>query len=344
MRTATILLLIAGSALLAFTLAHADLGNAWSRLHDVGWSGVAVLAALHFAASLAQAGILINTVPTARTTAHWAHALWKVWMVGDAFNTVTPLGSFGGEPVKAALLKKHYGVGLREATAALVLAQTINIIALVAFLAIGFVLMLRSPVIPSAYRVTVGVALAGFAGCVLLLFLTQRHGMLSRIGRRLARTRVGGRAETLVQLVHDVDQRLIAFYTGQRRRFAVAAGLGFAYWLFGMLSTYATLAWLGRPITWTDAWRIEAGLLLVRSVLFLVPGNVGTQEAALVMGTRAITGSTTLGLAMAIIRRALELGWVGVGLLVGWTFSWAPEALPGAASGSAQPPAPDVQA
>src|SRR5262245_63527511 len=159
MRTATILLLIAGSALLAFTLAQADLGNAWRRLHDVGWSGVAVLAALHFAASLAQAGILINTIPTARTTAPWARALWKVWMVGDAFNTVTPLGSFGGEPVKAALLKRHHGVGLREGTAALVLAQTINIMTLVLFLVVGFGLMLRSEVVPAAHRATVGVAL-----------------------------------------------------------------------------------------------------------------------------------------------------------------------------------------
>jgi glycosyltransferase 2 family protein len=344
MRYATILLLIAGTALLAFTLARADLGQAWSRLHDVGWSGVAVLAALLFAASLTQAGILIQTVPTARATAHWAHALWKLWMVGEAFNTVTPLGSFGGEPVKAALLKKHYGIGLREATAALVLAQTINIIALVVFLVAGFVLMLRSPVIPSAYRVTAGSALAGFAGCVLLLFLTQRHGMLSRVGRRLASTRFGGRAATLVELVHDVEHRLIAFYTGQRRRFTVAAGLGFAYWLLGMLRTYATMAWLGRPITWTDSWMIEAGLLLVRSVLFLVPGNVGTQEAALVMSCGAITGSSTLGLAMAIIRRALELAWVGAGLLVGWTFSWAPEALPGAVPGSPRPPASDLRA
>ena len=104
MRYATILLLIGGTALLAFTLAHADLGQAWSRLHDVGWSGVAVLTGLLFAASLAQAGILVQTVPTARPTARWAGALWKTWMVGEAFNTVTPLGSFGGEPVKAALL------------------------------------------------------------------------------------------------------------------------------------------------------------------------------------------------------------------------------------------------
>ena len=327
MRYATILLLIAGSALLVFTLARADLGQAWSQLHDVGWSGVAVLAGLLLAASLAQAGILIQTVPTAGMTLRWTHALWKVWMVGEAFNTVTPLGSFGGEPVKAALLKKHYGIGLREATAALVLAQTIGIIALVAFLLAGVVLMLRSPVLPPAFSTTAGFALAGFAGCVLLLFLTQRHGMLSRVGRRLAGTRLGGRAQTVVELIHDVEHRLITFYTRERGRFALALGLGFSYWLFGMLRTSATMAWLGRPITWTDAWIIEAGLLLVRSVFFLVPGNVGTQEAALVMSCGAITGSSTLGLAMAIIRRVLELAWVGVGLLVGWTFSWAPTAV-----------------
>ena len=327
MRYATILLLIGGTALLALTLVHADLGQAWNQLHDVGWSGVAVLTGLLFAASLAQAGILVQTVPTARPTARWARALWKTWMVGEAFNTVTPLGSFGGEPVKAALLKKHYGIGLREGTAALVLAQTIAIIALVAFLVAGFVLMLRSPVIPSAYRVTAGSALAGFAGCVLLLFLAQRHGMLSRVGRRLAGTRVGGRAQTVVELVSDVEHRLITFYTRQRWRFVLALGLGFSYWLFGMLRTYATMAWLGRPITWTDAWMIEASLLLVRSVFFLVPENLGTQEAALVMSCGAITGSSTLGLAMAIVRRALELAWVAVGLLVGWTFSRAPAAV-----------------
>src|SRR5262245_26761565 len=141
MRYATILLLLVGTALLVLTLARVDLAAAWSRLHDVGWSGIAVLAGLLFAASVAQAGILLQTVPTARPTAHWGRALWKLWMVGEAFNTVTPLGSFGGEPVKAGLLKKHYGVRLREATAALVLAQTINIIALVVFLVAGFVLM-----------------------------------------------------------------------------------------------------------------------------------------------------------------------------------------------------------
>jgi len=344
MRYATIALLIAGSALLAFVLVHAGLGAAWSRLQDVGWSGIVTLTALLFGASLAQAGILVQTVPSARAAPRWAYALWKTWMVGEAFNTVTPLGSFGGEPVKAALLKKHYGVGLREATAALVLAQTISIISLVAFLVVGFGLLLRSEAIPSAYRATAGSALAGFAGCVLLLFLTQRYGVFSRVAGRVSRARFGDRVQTLVALAHDVERRLIAFYTGERHRFALVAGLAFAYWVFGMLRTYTTMACLGRPISLTDAWRIEATLLLVRSALFLVPGNLGTQEAALVMSTGAITGSSTVGLAMAIIRRALELAWVGVGMLVGWTFSWTPAVLPAAVGDPAHSSKPDLPA
>src|SRR5262249_20703022 len=201
--------------------------------------------------------ILVRTVPSTRSIPHRLYALWKVWMVGEALNTVTPLGSFGGEPLKAGLLNKHHGVGLRAATAALVLAQTINIIALVLFLVAGFGLMLRSSVIPSSYRVTAGSALAGFAGCVLLLFLTQRHGLLARVVGRVAGTRFGGRAQTLVELVHDVEHRLIAFYTGRRGVFAAAGGLAFGYWVCGMLRTYATMACLGQPIGWRDAWMIE---------------------------------------------------------------------------------------
>src|SRR5262245_26255564 len=102
MRYVTIALLLAGSALLAAILAHSDLGAAWNRLHVVGWSGVAVLTALLLAASLAQALILLQTVPSAGRTVGWAYALWKLWMVGEALNTITPLGSFGGEPLKAA--------------------------------------------------------------------------------------------------------------------------------------------------------------------------------------------------------------------------------------------------
>ena len=80
----------------------------------------------------------------------WLYRAWKVRMVGEVFNSVVPAAGMGGEPVKAVLLKKYYGVGYRQATASLILAKTINTIALVIFLTVGFALMLSSALVPPA--------------------------------------------------------------------------------------------------------------------------------------------------------------------------------------------------
>jgi hypothetical protein len=55
MRVATVVLLLAGSALLGVTLARADLGQAWIRLHAIGWSGIAALGGVLLARSLRPA-------------------------------------------------------------------------------------------------------------------------------------------------------------------------------------------------------------------------------------------------------------------------------------------------
>ena len=65
-------------------------------------------------------------------------------MVGESFNAVIPAGGMGGEPVKTVMLKTHYGVDYREGTASLILAKTINMIALVIFLIGGFALMTQA--------------------------------------------------------------------------------------------------------------------------------------------------------------------------------------------------------
>ncbi len=60
--------------------------------------------------------------------------VYLVQTVGEAVNTLMPFGSLGGEPVKAMLLKRRYGISYREATATLLLAQAINTLAEVPFI------------------------------------------------------------------------------------------------------------------------------------------------------------------------------------------------------------------
>jgi hypothetical protein len=66
---------------------------------------------------------------------------------------------------------------------------------------------------------------------------------------------------------------------------------------------------------------IEAFMLLVRTLFFFVPADIGTQEGALVIACSAITGSPSLGLALAAIRRARDLLFVAWGLGIGFWYS-----------------------
>src|SRR3546814_6608667 len=136
---------------------------------------------------------------SARLDCRWLYRLWKVLMVGDAFNNVTPLGTIGGEPVKAALLKTHFSVGYREGAASLVLAKTTNLVGLVVFLAAGFSLTLLHPDLPRASKLAAGIGLAIFAASIAGLFFVQRLRIASRAGSWLGDRRIGRRIGDWVQ-------------------------------------------------------------------------------------------------------------------------------------------------
>ena len=76
-----------------------------------------------------------------------------------------------------------------------------------------------------------------------------------------------------------------------------------------------------------DAMVIESFVILVRSTLFFVPADLGTQEGAQVLICGAITGSPALGLALAAIRRARDLLWIAWGLGIGSRYLLSREAL-----------------
>ena len=116
--------------------------------------------------------------------------------------------------------------------------------------------------------------------------------------------------------IEDVDDRLVHFYTNERARFVVALILSFLNWVLGVAEIYFTMQFIGHPISFWDAWIIEAVAQMVRSALFFIPGAIGAQEGAMVLIGTAITGSPTLGLATALIRRLREVIWIAWGLLV----------------------------
>ncbi len=315
-----LLYLLAGFALLAYILMHTDLHEVWSRVGQMGPGGVIfvlLLYALTFLTDVIGWQLTFRSLPLER---RWCGRLYLVRMLGEAFNNVTPLGSMGGEPVKVAVLKRHYRIPMREAGASLVLAKTTNMLGLMMFLLVGFVLLLLSRKLAPGYQLLAAAGLAGLLLATLAMFLVQRFRLSSRAGGWLLRGRVSERLHHLLRVIEDIDARLLEFYTRNQGRFLISTALALSNWLLGVVEVYVVMRLFGYPVTVTDAWIIEAMVQMIRAAAFFIPAGIGAQEGGFLLFSGALTGNPALGIAVSVVRRSRELLWILLGLLIFWGY------------------------
>ena len=324
MRSLRVVSLLIGLGLLVFVLGSVELGEVAERLTQAGTLGVAVILVVYGSSFLLDTASWQLMLTSARLDGVWLYRLWNVRIAGEAFNMVVPAASFGGEPVKALLLKRRYGIHYGEGTASLVIARTTNLLALIVFSAIGFAFMLRSETLPGSYGMVAGIGLLALTVGVIGFFAVQRWRGASRLGALLSRGGRWPRLERILTHVQDIDDRFVDFYHRRPGRFAAALGLAFANWMLGALELYCILYFLGHPITLTDAWIVESVVQLVRAGTFLIPAGIGANEVGFILMIQALTGLPSLGLAAALARRAREALWIVWGLAVSWWLSATP--------------------
>ena len=323
-RPGRLLTLALGAGLLWFVLAQADLGEVWSQVATFGLAGFAVVVAIFACEFSAETAGWQATLTGLPWQARWFRRLFLVRLVGEAINDVTPMGSLGGEPVKAVLLRRYYGVPYGESGASLVLATTLSSAALVLFLAGGFALVLADPRFPAAHKHVAGAGLALLALAIGALFLVQRLRVSSRLAALLARTRLGARLLDAMHLVEGFEDRLVAFYTRDRGRGLMALALMLLNWYLGVLAIWCSAYLLGHPISLAEAYMIEALTQLVRAGTFYIPASIGAQEGAFMVAFEVLTGQGSVGLAVGLIKRGRELLWIALGFGAGWLFSLRP--------------------
>lgn len=316
--------LVIGLALLAGVLSRVQWDQVGIDLAKVGWGGIAIVLCLHvftFWTDVAGWQLTFNSVPL---TARWNLRLYAIRMAGEAFNHILPAASVGGEPFKAAMLKTHYQIPYREAAATLLLSRTINTIALLLFVAIGFVFMFYSDAFPTTMKTVAAAGLVGvFIGTVQFVVF-QWFKLSSTISRKLSKTRFGRRLEGVIHILEEFDEHMASFYRRNHLRFFLSLTLGFSNWVLGALEVYLVLGFIGYAISFTDAWIIEAMAQLMRAGAFFIPAAVGVQEGTFMVACRAVTGTNATGITMSVVRRCREIIWVIIGLLLYWMYSMRP--------------------
>ena len=229
---------------------------------------------------------------------------------GEALNIVTALGSVGGEAVKVWLLRP--AVPYEKSVPSIVIAKTTSTIAQTLFLLLGLILVVT--VVPVDRRV-VSAMLVLLAVETLLVggFLaTQLTGLVRRVGRLLAWSGLIAKSSQAERL----DANLRLFYRDHWRRFILSIACHLSGWILGVLEVAVMLFVLDISAGVGMAAVIETLGSGVRFAAFLVPGGLGVLEGAYT-GIFAVLGfGAGAGLAFSLVRRARQIVWIGVGLLV----------------------------
>lgn len=295
----------------------------------LGVVGIFLVVGMHAVAFFADVGGWQLTFPQLPATMRqhplrWYGHLWLVNAVGEGVSVAMPFGAFGGEPVKAWLLKSRFGIGYREATASLLVHQTLIAAAEGLFVLVGVVFLLRTDLLPSP----VEWAIAWAAG-ILIVFMIGVIWVLRSRGLRwiitwVHRTRWGDRLTRVLEAAHSVETQMAEFMIGRPAQFWANIVLSFLAWSGGAFEIWIVMKLLGVSITVTDAWIVETVVVLVRSATFFVPGHLGAQDGAITALMTAIGATSEIGVVIALIRRVRELIWAGLGLAIGGWFGLKP--------------------
>lgn len=313
MRTVKLVLLILGIGAIAFSI------------HRIGWAPV--LAALE---RLAWWQLVLVCLPyaviTAVDTLGWRFAfprdaapfrrLFGARLAGEALNLVTAVGSVGGEVAKAWLIRRD--VAYAESVPSVVIAKTTLTIAQALFLLVGVALAWTMLAIDSrvlgAMLWLLVVEVAAVAGFVAV----QIVGVVGRAGRLLEWSGVVRRDEYARRL--DADLR--DYYRRDWRRLSLSTAFHLGGWLLGAGEAYLILSVLRIPADLVTATVVEALGAGVRFATFLVPASLGAFESANAAAFEAMGLGAGAGLAFSFVRRARQIGWIGVGLLVLVSMGW----------------------
>jgi uncharacterized membrane protein YbhN (UPF0104 family) len=234
--------------------------------------------------------------------------LFAAKCAGDAVNAVTALGSVGGEPIKVWLLRRE--LSYEASIPSLILTKTSLVLGQGLLLAVGILVAWTTGIAGSPLLAAMGtlllVQVVGTGGFLAV----QLGGLVGRAGRILAWVAGGGGARA-----EQLDEALRGFYRDRWRRFVASVATHFAGWLVGVLEALVVLGSLGLPVSVAAATVIEALGCGVRFASFLVPASLGTLEGATVAAFAAFGWAASGGAAFAIIRRACQVVWIGLGFV-----------------------------
>ena len=311
MKQATTIAFLCGLAALVVLVAWQGVGDVAATVAQAGWGVLWLPVYFMFPLGCATAAWWVLFPRGRRPRVFFS--VYATW-VGIAVNWLLPVAQIGGELVKVHLAAKR-GVPTEDGFASVMADKTMQVSSQIVYAALG--------VAAFASRYTRGDLIAGvvvgsllIGGGAFVFYRLQRRGVFAMVAGFAGRFTARARDADLHADAARVDEAVRATYG---RRTALAASfllrMGFRVVLAGEILLAAHL--LGYDLSLIDAIILESLIQAVRAGAFLIPGGIGAQEGAAVLVGTSVGLSPEVALAIALLKRARELG-VGVPALLVW--------------------------
>jgi len=308
MRWALVASFVGGLALTILLVLHFGAPAVAAALGAAGVSGLAIIAAVHFAAIVLMgfAWWLLASAAVKPLVFVWAR------LMRDSAAEVLPLSQVGGYVLGARALVLH-GVGAAVAVATTLVDLTLEMGSQIAYTALGLGLLLwLRPSTTLAVPVAIGLAVAVIAIVAFVVVQRRGAGVFERLASRLVRDRL-----IAIAVSAEAAQAEIREIHGHKRGLWSCFLLHLLAWLASGAEAWLALKLMGASLGIVPALALESLLYAIRSAAFIVPNAIGVQEGAYVMLGASFGLTPDFALGLSLLKRGRDL-LLGVPALLAW--------------------------
>lgn len=244
--------------------------------------------------------------------------LYFIRIIGETMNAVIPFAaSLGGEPIKAELLKRRFGIPLADGYASILIVHTTFWVSLNIFVIGGIIATVKTlPLTPVLWN-SVLIFLVALGLAAVLLIIGLHLGIFKQVHALGDKWKWWGiLSSDKNQRFLKLDQEIRKFFTADPKRFILSTLFNFLGWFTGSFEVYYVANMLGMNIGFAEAWLLEALIQVLRIITFFIPSSIGAQEGGIVLIFSQFGFANPVSFAFALIRRMREIVWIGFGLFL----------------------------
>ena len=244
--------------------------------------------------------------------------LFVIRHVGEMLSVFNPTSVVAGETLKAHYLKQ-YDIPQEVSVSSILISRILIILSAIILMVISVIYLISGSAIDQGIG-SIVVALfvsMGFAYLITRFFLDKKlylHRTFLSLQKRIGKKWF---SDKLCDSVKEINQTSYLFYKENKFRFVSGFLLSTVHWIFGAAEFYLILNVLGVEITIANAVAIEMGVILVKALGAIVPGQVGVEEYGnKIMLNMVGISSNEIWLVVSIMRRARQLFWALVAAIM----------------------------